>query len=117
MSALVVYMTAADADEAARIGGALVERRLAACVNILGPIRSLYWWDGKVNDDGETAFIAKTWDDRLDALTRTVRELHSYYEPCVVALPVAGGSATFIDWILGQTRPGQDNPAPDEENQ
>lgn len=117
MSALVVYMTAADADEAARIGRALVKRRLAACVNILGPIRSLYWWDGKVNEDGETAFIAKTWDDRLDALTQAVRELHSYDEPCVVALPVAGGSATFIDWIQGETRPGQEHPASSEENQ
>ncbi|WP_126378366.1 divalent-cation tolerance protein CutA [Desulfovibrio ferrophilus] len=107
MSPVVVYMTAVDADEAGRIGRELVTRRLAACVNILGPIRSLYWWDGKVQDEGEIAFIAKTWEDRLDELTRTVRELHSYDEPCVVAVPVTGGSPSFIDWIRGETHPDE----------
>lgn len=105
MAPLVVYMTAADAEEAGRIGRELVSRRLAACVNILGPIRSLYWWNGAVRDEGEIAFIAKTWADRLDELTLAVRELHSYDEPCVLALPVAGGSRTFIDWIRDRTRP------------
>ncbi|MBU1001216.1 MAG: divalent-cation tolerance protein CutA [Proteobacteria bacterium] len=105
MSPVIVYMTAADADEAGRIGRELVRRRLAACVNILGPIHSLYWWEGRIAEDGETAFIAKTWADRLDELILVVRELHSYDEPCVLALPVAGGSQTFIDWIRGETRP------------
>jgi len=117
MAAVVVYMTATDADEAGRIARALVERRLAACANILGPITSLYWWDGKVNEEGEIAFIAKTWEDRLEALTLAVREMHSYEEPCVVALPVAGGSPSFIDWIRGETRPGGADHASDKENQ
>lgn len=103
--ALIVYMTAADADEAARIGKALVDKRLAACVNILGPIRSLYRWDGEVQDDAEVAFIAKTTDARLDELTAEVNRLHSYDLPCVVALPLAGGSAAFLNWIAEQTQP------------
>jgi len=103
--ALIVYMTAADADEAARIGHLLVERRLAACVNVLGSVRSIYSWQGAVHDEGETAFIAKTWADRLDELTLAVRQAHSYDVPCIVALPLAGGSAPFLDWIHEQTRP------------
>ena len=105
--ALVVYMTAPDADHAARIGRLLVERRLAACVNVLGPVRSIYAWAGQVHDEGETAFVAKTWADRLDELTQAVRRNHPYDVPCVVALPVAGGSAPFLDWIREQTRPPQ----------
>ena len=69
MSALFVYMTAADADEAEALGRMLVSRRLVACVNVLGPIRSLFWWDGAVRDEAEVALVAKTWDDRLDELT------------------------------------------------
>lgn len=103
--AFIVYMTAADADEAARIGRLLVQRRLAACINVLGPVRSIYAWAGQVRDEGETAFIAKTWADRLDELTLAVRQAHSYDVPCVVALPLAGGSAPFLDWIREQTRP------------
>lgn len=106
MPALFVYMTAADADEAQALGKMLVSKRLAACVNILGPIRSMYWWDGAVQDDAEVAFIAKTWDDRLDALTHAVREAHSYDEPCVIALPAKGGSGSFLGWIRTETRPG-----------
>lgn len=106
MSALFVYMTAADAAEAEAIGRMLVERRLAACVNVLGPVRALYWWDGAVQSGDETAFVAKTWSDRLDELAAAVREAHSYDEPCVAALPVTGGSATFLDWIRAETRPG-----------
>ncbi|WP_028586505.1 divalent-cation tolerance protein CutA [Desulfocurvus vexinensis] len=103
--ALIVYMTAADADEAARIGRLLVQRRLAACVNVLGSVRSIYSWQGTVHDEGETAFIAKTWADRLDELILAVRQAHSYDVPCIVALPLAGGSAPFLDWIREQTRP------------
>ena len=102
--ALVVYMTAGDEDEAASIGKALVAKGLAACVNVLGPIRSFYRWDGEVQDDAEVAFIAKTTRARLDELTAEVDRLHSYDLPCVAALPLAGGSAAFLAWIAEQTR-------------
>ncbi|WP_461210736.1 divalent-cation tolerance protein CutA [Desulfocurvus sp. DL9XJH121] len=105
MPALFVYITAADEAEAASLGRMLVTRRLASCANLLGPIRSLYWWDGAVQDEAEAVLVAKTWDDRLDELVAAVREAHSYDEPCVVALPVAGGSPTFLDWIRAETRP------------
>ena len=89
--ALLVYMTAASADEAERIAGDLVESRLAACVNVMAPIRSVYSWKGELCRSEEIPFIAKTDDDRFEALAARVRALHSYETPCIVALPVARG--------------------------
>lgn len=104
MSQVMVYMTAASAAEAERIARALVERRLAACANVLGPIRSFYWWDGKVQDEAEVALIAKTRAELVPELTAAVRELHSYSVPCVAALPVADGNPDFLAWIEAETR-------------
>ena len=78
--ALLVYMTAASADEAERIAGDLVENRLAACVNIMAPIRSVYSWKGSFAVP-KRSFIAKTDDDRFEALAARVRALHSYETP------------------------------------
>lgn len=100
---VLVYMTATSQEEARTISAALVDRRLAACVNILGDIQSLFHWNGSVQNETETAFIAKTTQERLDELTETVRQLHSYDEPCVVAVPMVGGSATFLNWITTET--------------
>lgn len=102
--AVMVYMTASNADEAAKLARGLVEARLAACANILGPIRSFYRWDGKVQDEGEIALIAKTRAALVDALTAKVKELHSYSVPCVVAMPIATGNPEFLDWIGQETR-------------
>lgn len=99
-----VYMTAEDTVQAERIARTLVEERLAACTNILGSIRSFYWWDGRVNEGDEIAFVAKTRTALLPALTARVRELHSYACPCLIALPVAGGHADFLAWIDAETR-------------
>ena len=90
--ALLVYMTA---DEAERIAGDLVESRLAACVNVMAPIRSVYSWKGELCRSEEIPFIAKTDDDRFEALAARVRALHSYETPCIVALPVARGMRIF----------------------
>ena len=89
--ALLVYMTAASADEAERIAGDLVESRLAACVNVMAPIRSVYSWKGELCRSEEIPFIAKTDDDRFEALAARVRALHSYETPRIVALPWPGG--------------------------
>lgn len=102
---LFVYMTAASEDEAERIAEDLVTNRLAACVNIMAPIRSVYAWKGKICRSGEIPFIAKTDDDRFDALAERVRLLHSYETPCIVALPVTRGDADFLAWITKTTHP------------
>jgi periplasmic divalent cation tolerance protein len=106
--ALFVYMTAENRDQARRIGRALVEERLAACVNILDGMESIYWWEGRLEEGREAVLTAKTTEDRLEALTKRVEALHGYACPCVVALPVEGGHPAFLDWIRAET--GADRP-------
>jgi periplasmic divalent cation tolerance protein len=104
METYVVYMTASSREEAARIGRALVEQRLAACVNILGDIDSVYWWDNAVQSAQEVAFIAKTTRDKIEALAAAVKSLHSYDVPCVAAMPIVQGLPAFLHWIEEETR-------------
>lgn len=99
----LLYMTASDEAEARRIGDALVAERLAACVNMIPGMTSIYRWEGAVQHDSETVVIAKTRADLVDRVTQRVRELHSYSCPCVVALPVAGGNPEFLSWIADET--------------
>ena len=99
MSATLVYVTASSREEALKIARTVVEERLAACANVNASITSFYWWEGKVQEDGETSFILKTRADLVDALTSRVRALHSYTCPCVVALPIAAGNPAFLSWI------------------
>lgn len=100
----LVYMTAGGAEEARRIGKALVEARLAACVNLIEGMKSMYWWEGAVQEDAEVVMIAKTRAALVEPLTAKVRELHSFDCPCVVAVPIAGGNPAFLQWIAVETR-------------
>jgi periplasmic divalent cation tolerance protein len=103
--ALFVYVTTPDAACAESIGLILLERHLAACVNILPAVRSMYWWNGAIEQGEESAFIAKTDPDRFDALAEAVRAAHPYHCPCVVALPVVRATPDFLAWITASTRP------------
>lgn len=103
MNQVFLYITAADADEARKIGRDLVAQRLAACANILPGITSIYRWQGEVAEDGEIAMIVKTRRELIDAVVDRVRTLHSYDCPCVVALPVQGGNPEFLKWIIEET--------------
>lgn len=105
MSPVVVYITASSEDEAAAIGKALVAEHLCACANVFPGVRSFYRWEGRIEDDREAVLIAKTTEDRVEAVTERVKALHSADLPCVVALPVAGGNAPFLDWIAEETQP------------
>lgn len=100
----MLYMTAGGLDEAKRIGRVLVEERLAACVNIVPAMQSLYWWEGKVQEETEVVLIAKTRADLVAPLTERVKTLHSYTVPCVVSLPIEGGNPAFLDWIAQETQ-------------
>ncbi len=104
MSAVWVYVTASDHEEAAKLGHALVEERLAACANILGSTTAIYWWEGKVESSPEVALIMKTRADLLDVVTEKINKSHSYDCPCVVALPIMGGNHNFLDWLAEETR-------------
>lgn len=99
MERCLIYMTAGSRDEALTIGRTLVAERLAACVNVLGEITSIYDWQGTLHEDGEVAFLAKTTKDKVPALTERVQALHSYDCPCVVAVPIEAGAQAFLAWI------------------
>jgi len=103
MAQSLVYMTTETAAEAERIGRVLVAERLAACVNIVDGMRSIYWWEGEVQESGETILIAKTRTSLVDRLTERVRELHAYDCPCIVSLAIDGGNPAFLDWIDAET--------------
>ena len=99
MSVHFVYMTAGSKTEAQKIGKALVESRLAACVNILDNMQSIYRWEEKVQEDSEVVLIAKTTDTKVSPLIDKVKSLHSYDCPCIVSLPVLDGYLPFLDWV------------------
>ena len=99
MSALFAYVTARDREEALRIGRALVEERLAACVNVLDGMQSIYRWEGRVEEASEAVLIVKTDSGRTRAVIDRVKELHSYDCPCVVFWPLAGGNPEYLEWI------------------
>lgn len=99
-----IYITAASADQARSIGRALVEERLAACVNILENMRSFFWWEGKIDQAEEAVLIAKTRDDLIPELIERVKALHSYTMPCVVALRVTAGNPEFLEFLASETK-------------
>jgi len=103
---VVVLTTVASAEEGARIGRALVEERLAACVNVVGPIRSIYRWQGAVEEAAEHLLVVKGRATALGALDARLRALHSYDVPEVLALPASGGSAAYLAWLDEATKPG-----------
>ena len=104
MSVISVYAVFADTEEAERIGRAMVEERLAACVNILGPISSIYRWKGAIESSEEVAAIFKTTDERADALITRIAALHSYDVPCVTAWPVGEILDAYADWVEDSVR-------------
>ena len=99
MDEIVVFVTASNEDEAAKISRALVESKLAGCVNIIRNIRSIYSWQGKIEDEPEVLMIAKTRKPLLDALVKKVKELHSYTVPEIIAFPVIAGSEDYLKWL------------------
>lgn len=99
----LAYMTAASVEEAKSIGRALVEERLAACVNVLPGMVSLYRWDGAIEEAEEAVLIAKTRAEKFDALARRVEEIHPYDTPCAIRLDISSGLPPFLDWIAKET--------------
>ena len=95
----IALTTCGSPDEAARLAQELVSRRLAACVNVVPGVRSFYWWDGQVQDDGEVLLVIKTRVELLPQLEAALRELHSYEVPEFLVLPIADGSAAYLAWI------------------
>jgi periplasmic divalent cation tolerance protein len=101
----MVFVMAANEDEAQRIAQALVAERLAACVNITGPVRSIYRWRGEIENASEYMLVIKTSKRHFSKLERRVRELHSYEVPEIVAVTLVQGSKPYVAWLAESTRP------------
>lgn len=102
---IVVLVTAGSADEARTIGRALVEEALAACVNVVSGMRSIYRWQGTIAEEEEWLLIIKSERSRFARLEERVRALHSYTVPEVVALDIAEASKPYLDWLLANALP------------
>jgi periplasmic divalent cation tolerance protein len=106
---IVVFVTVNGEEEGRRIAGAIVEESLAACVNIVPSIRSIYKWEGSIEDEEESLLIIKTVKGRLEDLKKTIAEIHSYDTPEVIALPVEGGSDDYLNWVRNETGKSEKN--------
>jgi len=102
-----VSVTAPSEEEAGSLGQMAVERRLAACAQISGPISSTYWWEGEVTSASEYVCTLKTSSDRLPALMDAVKQAHSYAVPEIVAVPISAGDAAYLAWIGDETSEGE----------
>ncbi|ATZ61790.2 MAG: divalent-cation tolerance protein CutA [Methanosarcinales archaeon Met12] len=98
----MIYITTRNLGEAKRIARTLVEKRLAACVNVF-PITSIYHWDG-IQEDAEVALIVKTTRGNVKKIEECVKELHSYEMPCIISFAIDGGSEEFLKWVRDEMK-------------
>ena len=101
---IIALVTCGSEEEALKIANALVESRLAACVNLVAPIRSIYRWEERIWDEKEWLLIIKTQKDRFEDLEKKVKSLHSYSVPEIVSLPIVEGSSSYLNWITENTK-------------
>ena len=101
---IIVFITAGDSEEAGRIARGLLEQRLAACVNVVAGMDSRFWWRGKLDEAKESLLIVKTKGRLLPEIVASVKKLHSYEVPEIIALPVIGGSREYLDWIDNEVK-------------
>ncbi len=100
---LVVLITVGGPEEARRIADALIDQRMAACVNIVPQVSSIFRWEGEIEDENECLLIVKTRADLFAQLESAVRALHSYEVPEIIALPIVLGSEDYIEWLGRET--------------
>ena len=100
---IVVLVTCGSEEEALKIANALVEEHLAACANIISPIRSIYRWEGKIWDEREWLLIIKTQSHLFETLEKKVKSLHSYSVPEIVSLSITDGSSPYLNWLEQMT--------------
>ena len=96
---IVVFVTAKDPEEAQKIANLLLKRRQAACVNIIPAVDSRFWWKDKLDSTQESLLIIKTKDVLLTDIVKSVKKIHSYSVPEIIALPIVGGNQDYLDWI------------------
>lgn len=96
---IVILVTASNKKEAIRIAQGLIKNKLAACVNIIGKIESIFWWQGKVDRSNEALLVIKSKRNKLNKIIKHVRGAHSYEVPEIIALPIIGGYKKYLKWI------------------
>jgi len=101
---LVIFVTAANKKEAEKIASSLVKEKLAACVNIIENVNSLFWWQGKVDSAKEALLVIKSRGALMNKLIKKVKSLHSYKVPEIIALPIVSGDKKYLKWINESTR-------------
>ena len=99
----VVEVTTSGEKESKRIGKKVVEERLAACANVIPNIASFYWWKGVLEEGSESILLLKTKKSNLETLIKRIKELHSYENPAIIALPIEKGSKLYLKWIKEET--------------
>jgi len=99
MSVKLIYVTAPSRPEAEKIAEAVVTEKLAACANISDGVTSIFEWEGKLCHENEAVLILKTTEEQVEALTKRIKQLHSYDCPCIVTLPIESGNPDFLNWI------------------
>ena len=100
---VIVMVTAASQDEAVKIADQVVRSRLAACASTIPTVRSTYWWEGKLVNDEESLLLIKTTSDKFNSLEETIRRIHSYKVPEIIAIPVCNGFPPYLEWVLQET--------------
>jgi periplasmic divalent cation tolerance protein len=105
MEILLVITNLPDATAASRLARTLVEQRLVACANVLAPCRSVYRWQGEIEEAEEVPLLLKTSSGRYAELEATIKAHHPYELPEIIAVPVARGLPAYLDWVAAETRP------------
>lgn len=105
MDVLQVTISAESREQAGALAGTLLDRRLAACVQVVGPVESRYWWEGTLETSTEWLCVVKTTVERYDELEAAVRHVHSYEVPEILAVPVVRGSQAYLRWVDEETGP------------
>ena len=105
MEAVLLYITAPNREEAIAVARDLVNARVVACTNIIENATSIFWWQGRLEQESEVLIVAKTLGVHVEKVTARVKALHNYDVPCVVAVPIIGGNPDYIAWIAKEATP------------
>ena len=107
MSHIIVLITTATREEAEKIARNLLNQRLIACANMVGPVSSLFWWKEKISRENEFLVLMKTSTDLFEKLATTIKQMHSYEIPEIIAVPITKGEQTYLEWLSGSLRKGE----------
>jgi len=107
MSHIIVLMTAATREEAEKITRNLLKQKWIACANIVGPVSSLFWWKEKINQENEFLVLMKTRSNLFEKLVATIKQMHSYEVPEIIAVPITKGEQSYINWLRSSLRKGE----------